>query len=96
MASLGINCIKSTLRVHFCSSDKTELSEGAVCDCLTFSDDLCGRNYSAFLHVVDTNLNTSELQCVTQCLAANAVSTDERRLGHRRPKSANMSFRKYH
>ena len=59
--------IKGTLRVHFCSSDKTELSELAVCDSLTFSDGLGGRNGSAVLHVVDTNLNTSALQCVTQC-----------------------------
>jgi len=49
------------------------------------------RNVSAVLHVVDTNLNTSTLQCVTQWWAANAVSTDERRLGHRRQSSANVS-----
>jgi len=42
VASLGINCIKGTLPVHLCSADKTELTEGAVCECLTFCDVLCG------------------------------------------------------
>jgi len=42
VSSLGINCIKGTLCVNLCSSDKTELSEGAVCEFLTFSDVLCG------------------------------------------------------
>ena len=90
MANLGINCIKGTLLFHFSSSDKTDLSESAVCECLTFSDVLCGRNDSAVLQV-DTNLNTKALLCVTQCWAANAVSTDERMFGHRRPSSANVS-----
>jgi len=91
VARLGRNCIKGTLRVHFCSSDKTELSECAVCENLAFSEVLCGRNNSAVMHVIETNPNTSALQSATQCWAANAVSTVERRLGHRRQSSANVS-----
>jgi len=91
VASLGKNFIKGTLRVHFCSSDKTELSVCAVCECLTFSEIFGDVTILLSCMKCDTNLNTITLQSVTQCWAANAVSTDERRLGHRRQSSANVS-----
>jgi len=91
VASLGKNFIKGTLRVHFCSSDKTELSVCAVCECLTFSEIFGDVTILLSCMKCDTNLNTITLQSVTQCWAANAVSTDESRLGHRRQSSANVS-----
>jgi len=38
VASLERNCINCTLRVHLLSSDKTVLSDGAVCENLAFSE----------------------------------------------------------
>ena len=49
---------------------------------------MAGRNNCA---VIDTNLNTSALQSVTQCEAASDFSTDERGLGHTRQNSTNVS-----
>jgi hypothetical protein len=74
--------------VHFCFSDKTKLFEGTFCDCITFRNVLAGRDDSA---VFVTNVSTSTLQFVTPCWVADAVTTDERRFGHRRQSSANVS-----
>ena len=63
-----------------------------MCGCVTFSDIMAVRNYSAVLHVIVTNLVTSALQFVTQGWAANAVSTDERKPGHIRQSSPLFFF----
>jgi len=63
-----------------------------VCGCVTFSYVMAGCNDSTVLHETDANHNTSALQFVTHCCAANTVSTDERMLGHRKLSGVNESL----
>jgi len=74
--------MKGTLHLHLSVSiEKTKLFGKITCDFIRIRKALADRNNSS---LIDTNLNTSTVQSVTQCEAASACGNDERGLGHRR------------